>query len=94
MTTSLEKVFNQKHPPKKFSVNVQVLDYVSTSKVAIRDNNQKSSILDVRNVHRYMLNYLTKGKFVKIINPVINKEAQELLIENNSVVLLVSDPAK
>ena len=85
MTTTLEKLFALKNAPKKFAVNVQVLDNIGSNRVEIRDNSKGTYFLDVSKAQYYMQRYIQKGKFVKILSPVVKKQDQTLMIDGTTI---------
>ena len=86
-TTSLEKVFNLKNLPKRLTVNVQIVGYLTAKKLKICDANQDNMYyLDISSAEHYMLKYFEIGKFVKVINPKVGQEST-LLLDKNTIIV-------
>ena len=86
-TVSLKKVFSRKSLPKLVSVNVQIVGFVTSKKLKIRDSNQVGQFyLDINLAEHYMLRYFEISRMIKIINPGVNEQESTLVIEKKTIV--------
>ena len=86
-TVPLKKVFSGKSLPKRVTVNVQIVGFVTTKKLKIRDSNQVGPFyLDINWAEHYMVRYFEIGRTITIINPGVNEKESTLVIEKKTIV--------
>ena len=85
--TPLKKIFSGKVLPKRVAVNVQIVGFVTSKKLKIRDSNQGGPFyLDTNLATHFMLRYLEVGRTINIINPEVKKDESTLVIQRKTIV--------
>ena len=84
--TTLNQVFSLKTQPRRLTVIFQIIEKIGSNIYKIQDEGNCSYQLDISGAKRYMIRYFENGKFLKVINPRIDKKSSTLHIEQKTIV--------
>ena len=83
---TLKQVFSLKTQPRRLTVIFQIIEKIGSNIYKIRDKDDCPYQLDISGAKHYMTRYFENGKFLKVINPRIDKKSSTLHIEQKTIV--------